>query len=82
MLPANQDQPTNVQSNITCAEEYYLSNESGVCRPLCSLWVEPRHVDANYVAVIAAVIIGVLSSAVAVVMAIVQRKTVYGHIKI
>ena len=78
------DQPTNtnLQFNITCAEGYYLSNKSGVCRPLCSLWVEPLHIDSNYVAVVTAVVIGVLSLAVAVVVVIVQRKAMYVHIKL
>ena len=85
MMSMNQnrgDQPTNLHFNITCAEGYYLSNKSGVCRPLCSLWVEPLHIDSNYVAVVAAVIIGVLSLAVAVVVVIIQRKAMYVHIKL
>ena len=87
MLSVNQNRGDQIQStdlqfstNITCAEGYYLS-ESGVCRPLCSLWVEPQHIDSSYVAVIAAVVIGVLSLAVALVVVVVQRKSMYVHTK-
>ena len=79
----NGGESTDLQfsTNITCAEGYYLS-KNGVCRPLCSLWVEPLHIDSNYIAVIAAVIIGVLSLAVAVVVVVVQRKSMYVHINL
>jgi hypothetical protein len=63
-------------TNITCADGYYLSDVSGVCRPLCSLWTEPKDIDADYIAVIIAVLVGLLSAITLVVLALtIQRKT-------
>ena len=64
--------------NITCADGYYLSDVSGVCRPLCTLWTEPKNVDADYIAVIVVVVVGLLSAITLVIMGLtVQRKTMY-----
>ena len=65
-------------TNITCADGYYLSDVSGVCRPLCSLWTEPTDIDADYIAVIVAVVVGLLLAIVLVILALtLQRKTTY-----
>lgn len=64
--------------NITCDDGYYLSDVSGVCRPLCSLWTEPKNIDADYVAVIVAVAVGLLSAITLVILVLtIQRKTMY-----
>ena len=69
------DENLQTDINITCAERYYLS-DSGVCRPLCSLWVESVEVDADYIALIASVAIGLLASTIIIVAALtIQRKT-------
>ena len=65
-------------TNITCADGYYLSDDSGVCRPLCSLWTEPKNIDADYIAVIVAVVVGQLSAIILVILALtLQGKTTY-----
>ena len=65
-------------ANITCADGYYLSDVSGVCRPLCSLWTEPKNIDADYITVIVAVVSGLLSATTLVILALtLQRKTTY-----
>lgn len=62
--------------NITCADGYYLSDASGVCRPLCSLWTEPKNIDADYIAVIVTVVVGLLSAVTLVILALtLQKKT-------
>ena len=56
--------------SFTCADGYYLSDVSGVCRPLCSLWTEPTDIDADYIAVIVAVVVGLLSAVAPVILAL------------
>ena len=73
------DTSTDLQSSTNttqdCGGGYYLS-ESGVCRPLCSLWTEPAKIDADYIGIIAAVIICLPSSLVLITVALIfQRKS-------
>ena len=64
-------------SNITCTEGYYLS-ASGVCRPVCLSWVEPAKIEFTYIAVVATIVIGLLSSIILILLALtVQRRTMY-----
>lgn len=64
--------------SFTCADGYYLSNVSGACRPLCSLWTEPTDIDADYIAIIVAVVVGLLSAVALVILSLtLQRKTMY-----
>ena len=85
ILSTNQntgDKATDLHStNIThCAEGYYLS-DSGVCRPLCSLWTEPTQADADYVAIIVAIVICLPSSFVLIAVALFfQRKNMYDKV--
>ena len=66
-------------SGIVCAEGYYLSsNDSGFCRPLCTLWVDPPGIglDSHNIAVLISVIIALFSSVTAIILALtIQRKT-------
>ena len=65
------------RSAIICAEGYYLSSDN-LCRPLCTLWVDPPGVglDSDNIAVIVSAIIAVISSITVIVLALtVQRST-------
>ena len=65
------------RSEIVCAEGYYLSNDS-LCRPLCSLWVNPpgASLDSRNIAVLVSAIIALVSSVTAIILAVtIQRKT-------
>ena len=64
-------------ASIVCAEGYYLSNDS-LCRPLCSLWVDPPGVglDSDNIAVIISAVIALFSSITAITLALtIQRST-------
>ena len=65
------------RSAIICAEGYYLS-DNNLCRPLCSLWVDPPGVglDLDNIAIIVSAIIAIVSSVKAIIQAIsIQRST-------
>ena len=65
------------RSAIICAEGYYLSSDN-LCRPLCSLWVNPPGVglDSDNIAIIVSAIIAVISSVTVIILALtVQRST-------
>ncbi len=65
------------RSAIICTEGYYLSSDN-LCRPLCTLWVNPPGVglDSDNIAVIVSAIIAVISSIIVIVLALtIQRST-------
>ena len=65
------------RSGIVCAEGYYLSNDS-LCRPLCSLWVDPpgSGLDSRSITVLISAIIALFSSVTALLLSItIQRRT-------
>jgi hypothetical protein len=63
-------------SGVICAEGYYLSNDS-LCRPLCSLWVDPPGgISLGKVATIVSAVIALFSSIIAILLALtLQRST-------
>ena len=64
-------------SGIICAEGYYLSNDS-LCRPLCSLWVDPPGVglDTGNTVIIVGAIIALFSSITAIILALTIQKSI------
>ena len=66
-----------MQSDLVCAEGYYLGNDS-LCRPLCILWVDPPGVglDVDNIATMISVVIDVLCAIILFVLSITtQRKS-------
>ena len=63
-------------SGIVCAEGYYLSDDS-LCRPLCSLWIDPPGgIGSGNIAAIVSAVIALLSSITAITLALnIQRNT-------
>ena len=75
MLQPDMSLLSNMTANITCAGGYYLS-DSGVCRPLCSNWVEPKKITLDYIAITVTIVIGLLSALILLVLAVtIQRET-------
>ena len=75
--PALSDQQTyDAESNITCAEGFYLSNNStSVCRPICRSWVELTEDDPFKGFVIPIIIIGLLSSVFVTTIGFIIQRT-------
>ena len=64
-------------SAIVCAEGYYLSSDN-LCRPLCTLWVNPPGVglDSDNIAIIVSAIVAMITSITVIILALtVQRST-------
>ena len=55
------------KQNVTCAEGFYLHNET-TCRHLCSSWVDPPGIDADSVVVVASLVNALLSSVFVIVV--------------
>ena len=69
-------------SGIVCSEGYYLGNDS-LCRPLCSLWVDPPGVGltSESITIIVSAVTALFSSITAIVLALTtQKSTMYGYI--
>ena len=61
-------------SGIVCAEGYYLSDDN-LCRPLCSLWVDPPGgVGSGNIVNIISAVIALFSSAYAALFAILKLR--------
>ena len=63
-------------SGIVCAEGYYLSDDN-LCRPLCSLWVDPPGgVGSGNIVNIISAVIALFSSVIAITLALtIHRNT-------
>ena len=59
-----------IEANITCTDGFYFSNQSSACRPLCSRWVEPPENDITQKTIMAAVIIGLVTAIIFILMAL------------
>ena len=55
------------KQNVTCAEGFYLHNES-TCRHLCSSWIDPPGIDPDSVIVVASLVNALLSSVLVIVV--------------
>ena len=63
---ASSDGTMATSQNLTCAQGFYVRNESS-CRHLCSSWVNPGGVNADNIVTVASLVNAVLSSAIVVI---------------